>query len=71
MDERMRASFIKAMQARMASPSKGNEMLDQAIKDHNLLIAIQLLLNGKHWTVETIEQVAKLLDENGYPIGEP
>ena len=42
-------------------------MLDQAIKDHELLIAIQQLLDSKEWTVETIEHVAKLLDENGYP----
>lgn len=36
--------------------------------DHDLLLAIQELLDGVEWTPDTVEDIASILHENGYTI---
>lgn len=38
------------------------------MSDHEILLAIQELLDGTIWKPETLEKIAKLLDANGYRI---
>jgi hypothetical protein len=38
---------------------------------HNLLRAIQAEMDGKEWTPETLDAIARLLEDGGYPIREP
>lgn len=39
--------------------------------DRELLLAIQKVLDGNEWSPDTAEAVARLLNENGYPIAPP
>jgi hypothetical protein len=38
------------------------------MSDHDLLLAIQELLDGVEWTVGTLEDIAALMQESGYRI---
>ena len=38
------------------------------MNDHDLLLAIQELLDGVEWDDDTLPEIAKLLAENGYKI---
>ena len=38
------------------------------MNDHNLLLAIQELLDGVEWTPTTLNEIADLLTNNGYAI---
>jgi len=38
------------------------------MSDHDLLLAIQELLDGCEWTVDTVAAIAAMLDDNGYSI---
>lgn len=38
--------------------------------DHDLLLAIQELLDGVAWTPDTLDEIAKLLDDNGYLVAD-
>jgi hypothetical protein len=40
----------------------------QSNRDYKLLLAIQRLLDGVEWTEQTLDEIAVLLDENGYRI---
>lgn len=40
----------------------------EAMTDHELLLAIHALLDGKDWTSDTLGEIAALLDAAGYPI---
>lgn len=40
------------------------------MNDHDLLLAIQELLDGTEWSADTIEQVALLMEQNGYHISD-
>lgn len=44
------------------------------LSDHNIVLAIQHLLDAKAWKPETLEQIAEILRINGYEVrdsGEP
>lgn len=36
--------------------------------DHEIILAIQELLDGVEWTPDTLECIAGLLQHNGYPV---
>jgi hypothetical protein len=38
------------------------------VSDHELLLAIQELLDGVEWTTDTLSEVADLMTINGYTI---
>ena len=38
------------------------------LTDHNILLAIQNLMDGKEWSPETLEQIAEILRINGYEV---
>jgi hypothetical protein len=38
------------------------------MSDHDILLAIQELLDGVEWTSDTTAAIAELLDANGYRI---
>ena len=38
--------------------------------DHEIVLAIQELLNSVEWTADTLQDIAELLVENEYPIDE-
>jgi hypothetical protein len=38
------------------------------MSDHDLLLAIQELLDGVEWTPRTLDQIADLMTANGYEI---
>jgi hypothetical protein len=38
------------------------------MNDHDLLLAIQELLDGVEWTCETVETIAEMMVESGYRI---
>lgn len=38
------------------------------MEDHEILLQIQELLDGVEWTPETLDEVAKLLNDNGYRV---
>jgi hypothetical protein len=40
----------------------------QAKRDHKLLVAIQRLMDGVEWSPQTLDEIAVLLDGNGYKI---
>ena len=40
------------------------------MNDHDLLLAIQELLDGVQWDGDTLCEVARLMEENGYHIGD-
>jgi hypothetical protein len=40
------------------------------MNDHDIVVAIQDLLDGQVWTPDTLAEIAKLLQDNGYSIGE-
>jgi hypothetical protein len=46
-------------------------MLDQAKKDHELLVAIQQVMSGVEWSPDTLDIIAQLLNSAGYTIHEP
>lgn len=72
MDERTRARLVREIQQAMVnSKLKGNEMFDQAKKDHEIIQEILRILDGKQWTVDMLDDIAGLLNSNGYTIREP
>jgi hypothetical protein len=38
--------------------------------DHDILLAIQELLDGRVWTADTFNAIATLLNDNGYRIND-
>jgi hypothetical protein len=36
--------------------------------DHEIVLAIQDLMDGVEWTLDTLDIIAMLLDENGYRV---
>jgi hypothetical protein len=38
------------------------------MNDHDLLLAIQRMLDGEEWQAETLDCIAELLHRNGYRI---
>ncbi len=38
--------------------------------DHEIILAIQELMNQVEWDADTLEEIASLLDDNGYNVGE-
>jgi hypothetical protein len=38
------------------------------MNDHDLILAIQELLDGVEWSANTACDIAALLNENGYPV---
>jgi len=38
------------------------------MNDHDLILAIQELLDGVEWTADTTAEIANLLTDNGYKI---
>ena len=38
------------------------------MNDHDILLAIQELLDGVEWTADTLAEIAELLAENGYRV---
>jgi len=41
------------------------------LSDSEIVASIQALLDGTTWTVDLLDEIAVLLDDNGYKIGEP
>ena len=46
-------------------------MINQAIKDHEIIMEILRLLSGREWSPDTLDDIAGLLNSNGYIIKEP
>lgn len=40
----------------------------EPLNDHDLLLAIQELLDAVVWTPETVETIAEMMTASGYPI---
>jgi hypothetical protein len=38
------------------------------VNDHEIILAIQDLLDGVEWTPATLDEIAALLNDNGYRI---
>jgi hypothetical protein len=38
------------------------------MNDHEIILAIQELMDGVEWTPDTLQEIAELLHENGYQI---
>lgn len=38
--------------------------------DHQIVRAIQKLMDGVEWSPDTLDSIADLLNENGYPLRE-
>jgi hypothetical protein len=36
--------------------------------DRRILLAIQKLMDGVEWTPDTLDSIAELLNDNGYPL---
>ena len=36
------------------------------MNDHELLLAIQELMDGVEWNADTLDEIGKLMDDNGY-----
>jgi hypothetical protein len=47
-----------------------NSNLEQNMPDHEIMVLIQIqrLLNGTEWNADTLDAIATLLNENGYPV---
>ncbi|ANA86331.1 hypothetical protein SEA_LOZINAK_175 [Gordonia phage Lozinak] len=40
------------------------------MNDHEILLAIQDLMDGVAWSADTLNSIAELLNANGYTIGD-
>jgi len=40
------------------------------MNDHEIILAIQELMNQVEWDADTLEEIASLLDDNGYKVGD-
>jgi hypothetical protein len=38
------------------------------MNDHDILLAIQELLDGVEWKVDMLDEIARLLSDNGYRV---
>jgi hypothetical protein len=38
--------------------------------DHEIILAIQEMLDGVVWTPDTLGEIAKLLEDNGYTVAD-
>lgn len=40
------------------------------MNDHAIVLSIQEILGGLEWTPDTLDVIAKLLNDNGYRVGD-
>lgn len=40
------------------------------MNDHDIVLAIQELMDGVEWNADTLKEIAEMLNGNGYPIGD-
>lgn len=38
------------------------------MNDHDVILAIHALLDGTAWDADTLDEIAKILDDNGYRV---
>jgi hypothetical protein len=47
---------------------RGHPPSDNVMSDHDLLLTIQKLLDGTEWSTEHLNDIARLLTDNGYRV---